>query len=78
MDEKMMDKDGNIICDKCNGSGMVDSSGEPIYYSTRGVPDYPDFCCKQCKGTGKFTWLEKIFGKQLSFEIDKDEDMYNG
>lgn len=74
----MNNENGISHCDKCNGSGMVDNSGEPIYYSTRGVPDYPDFRCDKCKGTGKLTWLEKIFGKQQSFEIDKDEDMYNG
>ena len=60
-----------ITCDKCNGTGMVDKSGESIVYSTRGVPLYEDYKCNKCQGTGKLTWLENIFGKQQALDFEK-------
>jgi DnaJ-class molecular chaperone len=47
-----------IICDRCNGSGIVS------------VPRIIWNYCFKCRGTGRLTWLENIFGKNypLTFE----------
>lgn len=58
----MIDK-GNIICDKCNGSGKEESQiitkeNEEIIK----VDSYP-VACSKCNGTGELTWIENVFGK---------------
>jgi DnaJ-class molecular chaperone len=44
-----------ITCDRCNGSGFFRALSN-LYY------------CGKCKGTGRLTWLENIFGKIYTFE----------
>jgi len=44
---------GEVICDKCNGSGMVENKYSDQY-----------LFCPKCYGEKKLTWTEAIFGKE--------------
>jgi DnaJ-class molecular chaperone len=58
---KSFDKStGDIICDMCDGRGFLRTN------------DYEDnengiywVACPKCDLTGKLTWIEQVFGKQL-------------
>jgi DnaJ-class molecular chaperone len=41
--------EGELICDKCKGSGM----------------SWFNSICKKCQGTGKVDWIENIIGKKM-------------
>lgn len=75
-----MDEQEQLVpCDLCNGSGylyMCVSDGELKVKldPTIGLKVY----CHKCFGHGVLNWIEYIFGKQQSFEIDEDETFYNG
>ena len=46
---------GEIICDKCKGTGVDPSYIYPM--------DEVMVSCNKCKGYGKLNWTETIFGK---------------
>lgn len=52
-------KEHEMICTKCSGSGI-----EERYINRKGKEAI--IHCKKCKGFGKITWLENVFGKQES------------
>jgi len=43
---------GEVICDKCNGVGLIDNSAHTVR------------CCIKCYGSGKLDWAENITGKK--------------
>lgn len=49
---------GEIICENCNGKGKIE-----VQFEENGsmipVP------CFKCDGTGKLTWIENVFGKEV-------------
>ena len=50
-------EEGEIICDKCRGSG-----NEATFENK---PDYRVYSlCDKCKGKGKLDWIEVIVGKK--------------
>jgi len=50
---------GEIICDKCNGTGEITNKSEfEFTYLVFNV-------CLKCLGSGKLNWVEVIFGKEL-------------
>ena len=57
---------GEIICDKCNGTGLVDDP--PKSFSITGHIPGDKYRCQKCKGTGKLDWIENIVGKNKIFE----------
>lgn len=44
----MLINEGEVICDKCNGTG----------YSRKNVP------CYKCRGTGKLDWVTNVMGRK--------------
>ena len=60
-------KPGEVICDKCNGSGL---NKDPMFQDIWGLTD-----CPKCDGKGKLDWIANIVGKQqpayFSFDIEK-------
>ena len=46
---------GEIICDKCEGTGVDPSYGCSVFGSR--------IFCRKCGGYGKLNWTETIFGK---------------
>jgi hypothetical protein len=44
---------GEIVCDKCNGRGYKNAEGDKYIFTFR---------CNKCKGAGKLTWVENVFG----------------
>jgi DnaJ-class molecular chaperone len=58
-------KEGEVICDKCNGSGLYDNNYKPkesvfIMYE-----------CMYCAGEGSIDWITDILGKNDSYHIRK-------
>jgi DnaJ-class molecular chaperone len=51
----------NIICDVCNGSGIIMRKKYMLAY------DY----CDKCKGVGVVNWIENIFFKQYPLTPDE-------
>jgi len=49
-------------CVECNGSGIKDEEDLSLPYYCRRV-------CQTCQGSGKLSWLEKIFGKNSQLEV---------
>ena len=48
---------GEVICDKCNGTGHQ--------ATWENIPDYRVYTpCSKCHGDGKLDWLENIMGKR--------------
>lgn len=45
-------EEGEVFCDRCNGTGIVDN--------TKGSGTYN---CRKCLGTGKLDWIENVVGK---------------
>jgi len=60
-------KISEVICDKCEGSGIIKFTEE------RGNGFYPmKVTCDKCKGDGKLDWIENITGKK---EVDDNIEM---
>ncbi len=59
-------KEGEIICNKCNGSGSLSSK---INASTMA------FTCKKCDGVGKLDWIENVIGKKVPNMFDSSSTM---
>lgn len=53
-------KPGEIICDRCNGSGYESTYEPPTWFS----PQTNAWRCKKCYGSKKVTWLENVLGKE--------------
>ncbi len=52
-------KEGEVICDKCNGSGVIRTTEQ------RGKHFYPiKTFCEKCHGDGKLDWIENVTGKR--------------
>ncbi len=47
-------KDGEVVCNKCHGTGQVISSYEY----------FPEKICPKCLSIGKLDWIENIVGKK--------------
>jgi len=48
--------EGEVICPKCNGSGLCDNNYIPD------VPVFGVYTCFKCNGKGKLDWIENIKG----------------
>lgn len=48
---------GEIICDKCKGTGKH-------YLETHPLADHAYQTCKFCQGVGKLDWIEVVVGKK--------------
>ena len=55
-------KPGEVVCNRCNGSGKYPSSNN----SSTCIDSYK---CFKCHGTGKLDWIENIVGKKFSKPI---------
>ena len=51
-------EEGEMICDKCNGRGII-----PKIIIPKGEICTALFC-RKCKGTGKLDWIENVVGKK--------------
>lgn len=49
-------EEGEMICDKCEGEGVLIFSKIDISYA--------DVTCDKCAGTGKVDWVENVVGKK--------------
>ena len=49
-------KDGEVLCDKCEGDGEIKYTDEKFFIRKR--------TCEKCYGDGKLDWLENITGKK--------------
>ncbi len=56
-------KEGEIICDKCRGTGSIKVKRDP----TKSGPYRPTMICLKCLGEGKFDWIENIIGVKTRF-----------
>jgi len=64
-------KEGEIICDRCNGTGYRDISNIPVRYNRKtGLPFFESTSCTICKGTGKLDWIDNVFGKEDDYSYD--------
>lgn len=68
-------KEGEIICDKCKGTGSTKIQRN----STMSGPYHPVMMCLKCLGEGKLDWIENITRARMFFfnfdslpKIDKD------
>jgi len=59
----MHENNGECVCDECNGTGVIVIDTIRLYRT-----------CKKCNGDKKFTWLEKVFGKNKKYH---NHDMVN-
>lgn len=63
-----MREDGELICDKCNGSGkvvMYDLDGKVVMLDA----DIPlEVICTKCRGEGKLDWVENVLGKKVEWK----------
>jgi len=48
-------ENGEIICDRCNGSIVDPDQDFGPQYSF-------DWGCKKCNGTGKLNWIQNVIG----------------
>ena len=55
-------KEGEIICDRCNGCG-----DDPKF---TGEKNGFTMDCEKCGGWGKINWIERVFGKRLFMRIN--------
>lgn len=61
MKSELVLNEGEMICDKCEGTGEDSSqSASSVYSFTR--------FCKKCLGTGKVDWVENAMGKKPNKE----------
>jgi len=63
-------KQGELICNKCNGEGtcnMIESITKYITYEYFG-------CCDKCDGDGKVDWVKNIIGSRSTY-IDHFDEM---
>ena len=56
-------KEGEVICDKCNGHGQI------LWKDDNYSP------CKKCRGVGKVNWIEDVFGKSNMTITIKEVDL---
>lgn len=54
-------KEGEIICDKCKGTGSIKVKRDP----TKSGPYHGVVMCLKCLGKGKFDWIENIIGVKV-------------
>lgn len=59
-------KPGEVICDKCDGSGIIQTTDKKFFIHKRQ--------CDQCKGDGKLDWIENVVGKEET-ESDVMDDV---
>ena len=57
MNDKIKLEEGEVICDKCNGTG------EKTYEGWGGLP------CDRCLGHGKLDWIENMMGKKRDRQV---------
>lgn len=63
-------KPGEVKCDKCNGTGIINNSTYIVklpgvnYTSTISSESLIGVKCKRCKGEGKMDWIENVVGKK--------------
>ncbi len=50
-------KEGEVICDKCNGNGKSKSYHLFLQHTERRE-------CDNCNGEGKLDWIENVVGKK--------------
>lgn len=50
--------DGEVICDKCNGTGCL------AELQLRGIVRHDE--CPKCEGDGKLDWIDNVMGKKKS------------
>jgi len=53
---------GEVLCDRCGGSGFV-GPGEKFDYSSS-EPGIMPKRCKKCRGEGRLDWVENVVGKR--------------
>jgi RecJ-like exonuclease len=51
---------GECVCDECHGDGVIVIDKIELYQT-----------CKKCNGERKFTWVEKVFGKDERY-VNRD------
>jgi len=57
-------KEGEIVCDKCSGTGRTEVKRNSINFYASGM-------CPKCLGKGKLDWIENITGiKRFLFNFD--------
>jgi len=66
--EKVHLEEGELICDKCEGEGVI------IYSNID--ESYADLTCDKCAGTGKVDWVENIVGKKLIPAMDSSSQIH--
>jgi len=52
-------EEGEMICDKCEGTGIMIRVRKPVGEISTGT------ICRKCHGTGKVDWIENIMGKKV-------------
>jgi DnaJ-class molecular chaperone len=63
-------KPGEVKCDKCKGTGIINNSTYVVelpgvkYTSTTSSESLIGIKCKKCKGEGKMDWIENVVGKK--------------
>jgi DnaJ-class molecular chaperone len=54
-------RDGEVVCNKCDGRGCLDVLGSPDLLQQ----------CPKCKGNKKVDWIENVIGKKyIEFDIE--------
>jgi len=71
MKDKIKLKEGEVICDKCNGTG-----GE--YQDPNVGPKMSNYFikCDKCYGSGKLDWIENIVGKKDRYKRIYSADLF--
>jgi DnaJ-class molecular chaperone len=49
-------KEGEVLCDKCRGEGIV------LRVTKNTIRDNESVACKKCLGHGKLDWIENVTG----------------
>jgi len=56
-------KDGEVICDRCDGEGKIETIKPDDYIAVYYIQ------CPKCRGIGKLDWIENIVGKQTQLRF---------
>jgi DnaJ-class molecular chaperone len=65
-------KKGEIICDKCDGSGCIPKKQWTMVDYKHISYDW-SYKCDKCKGEGKLDWVENVVGKKpLPEEVERE------
>lgn len=61
-------KEGELTCDKCNGTGCIPSKDNPHEIAS---------LCSKCQGAGIVDWIENIVGKPPIDNYSSTSGNYN-